>query len=135
MSHHGDYAAGATVVFDFTTAVNGLPTALAGTPALSIYKNSVTQSTAGITLTASYDSVTGFNHVVIDTSADGTFYAAGNHFTVMISTGTVGGVSVVGSVVGSFTLGVAQTANVTQISGAAVSTSTGSSIGSVTVES
>lgn len=102
----GDRAAGATLWFDFTTALNGVPTVLTGTPALSVYKNSVTQSTAGITLTASYDSVVGLNHVVIDTSADGTFYAAGNSFSVVITTGTVGGESVVGHVEGYFTLAV-----------------------------
>ena len=47
----------------------------AGTPALSVYKNSTTESTSGITLAVDYDSRTGMHHVVIDTSSDGTFYA------------------------------------------------------------
>src|SRR5690606_14803950 len=66
--------------------------------------NSNTESTSGITLTASADSRTGANRVVIDTSSDGSFYSAGSDFTVMITTGTVDGNSVVGYVVGRFTL-------------------------------
>jgi hypothetical protein len=45
------------------------------------------------------------HHVVVDTSADGTFYAAGNYFSVVVAAGTVGGKSAVGYVVGSFSLG------------------------------
>lgn len=106
MSYQGDYAPAATVVFNFNTVsfADGSPITLAGTPALSVYKNSTTESTSGITLTVDYDSRTGMHHVVIDTSADGTFYAAGNDFDVIITTGTVGGTSVVGRKVGSFSL-------------------------------
>jgi hypothetical protein len=44
------------------------------------------------------------NHVAIDTSADGTFYAVGSFFDVVVTTGTVDSVSAVGVVVGRFTL-------------------------------
>lgn len=107
MSYKGDYAAGDTVHFKFTTRrfSSGAPYQLAGTPSLQVYKsNSTTQSTAGITLTVDFDSVTGQNHVAIDTSADGTFYADGNQFDVCVAAGTVDSVSVVGEVVGRFTL-------------------------------
>ena len=99
-------AAGSTVYIKFTTrTTTGAPTTLAGTPAISVYKNaSTTESTAGVTLTVDFDARTGLNHVSIDTSADGTFYANGNSFQVVITTGTVGGVSVVGEVVGNFDL-------------------------------
>lgn len=104
----GDYFAGDTIYFKFTTVdktTPGAPIVLTGTPAISVYKNgSTTQSTAGVALTASFDSVTGMNHVEIDTSADGTFYAAGGDFDVVITTGTIDGVSAVGYVVGRFTL-------------------------------
>lgn len=101
----GDFAAGGTVLLRFTTkAVTDVPTTLAGTPAVSVYKNSTTQSTAGVTLTVDYDSVTGLNHVLIDTSADGTFYSAGSDFTVVVTTGTVNSVSYVGTVVGAFSI-------------------------------
>lgn len=103
----GDFAAGDTIDFMFTTfrPSTGAPFTLGGTPAVSVYKdNSTTQSTAGITLTASFDSVTGLNHVRITTSSDGTFYADGSAFECVITTGTVDGVSVVGSCIGRFTL-------------------------------
>ena len=107
MKHLGDYDAGGTLHSKFTTyrPSTGAPFTLAGTPALSVYKDgSVTQSTAGITLTTDFDGLAGLHHVAIDTSADGTFYSAGSHFEIVITTGTVDSVSVVGSCVASFSL-------------------------------
>lgn len=107
MSALGDFAVSTVVYGKFTTyrPSTGAAYTLAGTPALSVYKdNSTTQSTTGVTLTADFDTVTGLNHFAIDTSADGTFYSAGSNFDVVITTGTVDSVSVVGTVVGSFTL-------------------------------
>lgn len=101
----GDYRPGDTLDFGFTTSVNGVPTQLAGTPALRVYKaNSTTEASAGITLDVDFDSRTGLNHVRIDTSADGTFYATATDFYVVISAGTVSGSPVVGSVVAHFSL-------------------------------
>lgn len=107
MKHLGDYDAGGTLFSKFTTyrPSTGAPFTLGGTPALSVYKDgSTTQSTAGITLTADFDGVAGLHHVAVDTSADGTFYSAGSHFEIVITTGTVDSVSVVGSCVASFSL-------------------------------
>lgn len=107
MSYLGDFAAGDTIDFKFTTRrfSTGAPFALGGTPAISVYKsNSTTQSTSGITLTVDFDTVTGLNHVRIDTTSDGTFYADGSQFDVIITTGTVDSISVVGQIVGRFTL-------------------------------
>lgn len=107
MKHLGDYDAGGTLFSKFTTfrPSTGAPFTLAGTPALSVYKDgSVTQSTAGITLTVDFDGLTGLHHLAIDTSADGTFYSAGSHFEAVITTGTVDSVSVVGSCVASFSI-------------------------------
>lgn len=105
--HLGDFDTSTVIYGKFTTfrPSTGAAFTLGGTPALSVYKdNSTTQSTTGVTLTADFDTVTGLNHFAIDTSADGTFYAAGSFFDIVITTGTVDSVSVVGSVVGSFTL-------------------------------
>lgn len=102
----GDYAAGGIIDFKFTTfrPSSGATFTFAGSPVISVYKdNSATQSTAGVTLTADFDSVTGLNHVRIDTSSDA-FYANGSSFECVITTGTVDTVSVVGSCVGRFTL-------------------------------
>jgi hypothetical protein len=102
-----DILAGGTFHVHFTTfrPSTGAPHTLAGTPAVSVYKDgSNTQSTAGVTLTADFDSVTGLNLVAVDTSADGTFYSAGSSFSLVVTTGTVDSVSAVGMVVGSFSI-------------------------------
>lgn len=105
MKYVGDFTPAKTVLVRFNThEADGTPITLAGTPAVSVYKNSTTQSTAGVTLTVDYDSLTGLHHVAIDTSADGTFYAAGNDFDVVLTAGTVDAISVVGTTVGSFSL-------------------------------
>ena len=102
----GDIALGATIDFKFTSRAfaSGAPTTLAGTPVISAYPdNSTTQLTAGITLSVDFDSVTGLNNVrVVATSGNG--YAAASNYQLVITTGTVGGVSVVGEVVGQFSI-------------------------------
>src|ERR1035441_8210827 len=106
MSYKGDYRAGDIIDLKFQTLnVSAVPTTLAGTPAISVYKsNSTTESTTGITLSVDFDSRTGLNHVHITTASDGTFYAEGTDFDVVITAGTVNSVSVVGQVVASFSL-------------------------------
>lgn len=90
----------------FTTKAfsTGVPTTLAGTPVLSIYEeNNLTQITAGVSVTVDYDSVTGLNQAtIVATAANG--YEAGKSYDLVITTGTVDGVSVVGEVVYSFTI-------------------------------
>lgn len=104
MTYLGNFADDQTVDFKFTTVTTtGAPTTLAGTPAISVYKNNdTTQTTTGVTLTVDFDSVTGLNHVRIATTD--AFYALGTDYQVVITTGTVGGTSVVGYVVGLFSL-------------------------------
>jgi hypothetical protein len=107
MSYLGDIALSQILYTKFTTvaAATGAPTTLSGSPAISVYKDDgTTESTAGITLTVDHDSRTGMNQVKIDTSADGTFYAAGHDFQIVITTGTVGGTSAVGYVIGEFSI-------------------------------
>lgn len=106
MKYLGDYAEDyATLNFKFSThKADGTPIALAGTPEISVYKaNGTTQSTAGVTLTTDFDSVTGLNNVLIDLSADA-FYAVANDYQVVITTGTVDSVSVVGTVLAHFSI-------------------------------
>jgi hypothetical protein len=106
MQYLGDYAEDyATLNFKFSThKADGTPATLSGTPAISVYKaNGTTQSTAGITLTADFDSVTGLNNVLIDLSDDA-FYAVANDYQVVITTGTVNSVSVVGTVLAHFSI-------------------------------
>jgi hypothetical protein len=102
----GDFRPGQTIRKFFNTRkADGTPITLAGTPVISIYKDGgTTESTAGVTRTVDFDGRTGLHLVVIDTSADGTFYAAGSDFELVITTGTVDGVSVVGTSLGKFSL-------------------------------
>jgi hypothetical protein len=98
-----DFAPASVIDFKFSTTLDGVPTTLAGTPAISIYKdNSTTQTTTGVTLSVDFDGITGLHNVRIDT-ADA-FYASGSSFQVIVTTGTVGGGSIVGHVVNEFTL-------------------------------
>lgn len=101
-----DYALGTTFDLKFTTRsfTTGAPTTLSGVPVISAYPdNSTTELTAGITLTVDFDTRTGMNNVrVVATSGNG--YASGSNYALVITTGTVGGVSVVGEVIGEFSL-------------------------------
>lgn len=104
MSYQGNITLGDTIDIKFTTVnASGVPTTLAGTPAISAYPdNSTTQLTAGITLSVDFDAVTGLHNCrVVATGGNG--YAAGN-YALVITTGTVGGSSVVGYVIGSFSI-------------------------------
>ena len=101
-----DYTVGDTIYFKFTTRAfaTGIPTTLAGSPVLSVYEDaSVTQITAGVSITADLDSVAGLNLATI-VATGGNGFETGKHYAVVITTGTVSAVSVVGEVIGQFTL-------------------------------
>lgn len=104
--YHGDIRLGDTFDLKFTSRAfaTGAPTQLAGSPVVSAYPgNSTSQLTAGITLSVDLDSVTGLNNVrVAATSGNG--YATATDYALVITTGTVGGVSVVGEVIGHFSI-------------------------------
>lgn len=106
MNYIGDIRLGDTFDVKFTsrTFSTGAPGTLSGTPVISAYpSNSTTQLTAGITLTVDFDAVTGLNNVrVVASSGNG--YATATNYSLVITTGTVGGVSVVGEVIGTFSI-------------------------------
>lgn len=89
----GDFRTGKTVRGLFNTnAVAGESITRATDGTISVYKNGgTTQSTAGVTGTEDFDSLTGVHLVTIDTSADGTFYSAGADFHVVLSAATIDG--------------------------------------------
>ena len=101
-----DITLGDTFYHFFTTRAfaTGIPTQLAGTPVLSVLEeNNATPITAGVSVSVDRATVTGLNQAtIVATSGNG--YAAGMSYAIYISTGTVGGVSVVGEVVGEFTI-------------------------------
>jgi len=101
---NGDRQLEDTIYLPFTTAVNGVPTVLAGTPAIDIYEDiTATPIITGESLTVDLNSVVGFNMITVTATA-GTGFEAGKTYTAIIETGTVGGKSVVGTVVAEFTL-------------------------------
>lgn len=108
MSYRGDIRVGGIIYFHFTTRQfsTGAPLTSASL-AISAYKNdSTAQSTSGITTTFSsgFDNVAGLVSVKVDTSSDGTFYAAGSDISLVVTGGTVDSVSIVGEVIGAFSI-------------------------------
>jgi hypothetical protein len=101
----GDITLGDTLDHKFTSVdTSGLPTALVGGVISAYVDNSATEITAGVTLTASFDGRTGLNHVrVVASSGNG--FATGTNVQLIITTGTVSGASVVGYVIGLFSIG------------------------------
>lgn len=96
-----DYAIGTTFSFKFTTKKNGVATSLSGGTVVAYVGNSTTEITAGITLTADFDGVTGLNDVtVVATSGNG--YTASD-VTFVLTAGTLGGTAVYPATVGEFT--------------------------------
>lgn len=106
MSYHGDIRLGDTIDVKFTTRrfSTGAPFTLAGTPVISAYVgNGTTEITAGITLTVDFDARTGLNNVrVVASSGNG--FATATNVQLVITAGTVDSVSVVGEVVGEFSI-------------------------------
>ena len=101
-----DYALGTTIYLFFTTRAfsTGVPTTLSGSPVLSVLEeNNATPITSGVSISVDRASVTGLNQATI-VATGGNGFEAGKEYALYISTGTVGGVSVVGEVVGGFTI-------------------------------
>lgn len=90
----------------FTTRgfADGVPATLSGSPVLSVLEeNNATPITAGVSVSVDRASVVGLNEAtIVATAANG--YESGKSYAIYISTGTVGGTSVVGEVVGHFTI-------------------------------
>lgn len=125
---------GDTFYFKFTTRAysSGQPTQLLGSPVVDIYEeNNLTQITGAETLTVDYDGITGLNDLAI-VCTTGNGFEVGKYYNAVITTGTVGGTSVAGEVVGPcFRIVPAEDAgagirdvNITHISDVANSTTT-----------
>lgn len=98
---------GETIYLPFNTVDStGAPITLAGSPTIAVYRDEAdTQFTTGATLTvdklSTNDAQTGA-HFVACVTADQSVYIPGHDYKVVLTAGTVGGVSKVGLVVGSF---------------------------------
>ncbi len=107
-----DRTVGDTFYVAFTTRAfaTGIPTTLGGTPVISAYEDGgTTQITAGVSIGADHDSVTGLNMITV-VATGGNGFESGKDYNLVITTGTVSGVSVVGEVVGQFSLGLSAAA-------------------------
>ena len=91
----GDFVEDATVHFQWDTFdSSGASITRATNGTISVYKdNGVTQSTAGITDTEDFDTLTGIHACTIDTSADA-FYTTGSNYSVVLSAATIDGQTV-----------------------------------------
>ena len=96
MMYLGNYAVGATIDFLWSSNDGSGASITRGTNGtISVYKgNGTTQSTAGVTDDEDFDSLTGIHHVRITTGSDGSFYAGGNDFAVVLSGATIDGKAV-----------------------------------------
>lgn len=102
-----DITLGPTFYQYFTTRAfaTGIPGTLGGSPVISAYEdNNDTQITAGVSLSVDFDSVTGLNLITV-VAISGNGFENGKSYALVITTGTVDSVSVVGEVVGEFTIG------------------------------
>lgn len=105
MMYLGDFNPGDTVRFMWNTNdSNGASITRSTNGTISVYQNgNTTQSTTGVTDTEDFDGLTGVHFAAIDTSADGTFYAAGRDFAVVLSAATIDS-RVVNAVIAHFSI-------------------------------
>lgn len=112
MKYLGDFAEGTTIRFMFnTTDTDAAPIDIAS-GAVAVYKDSdTTPNTADVSLTVGFNGITGLHLVEITPTVDsdgipieGNFYTAGSEYTVILSAGTVDSVSVVGMMLGCFSV-------------------------------
>lgn len=103
MSYRGDIAIGSTIDWKFTSIDAGIPTSVSGAFVAAYPDNSTTEVTAGITFTGDFDSRVGLNNIRVAATL-GNGYAAGSNYDVVMISGTVGGKSLVGYILGSFSI-------------------------------
>lgn len=103
MSYHGDFLANSTFDIKFTTIDAGIPTMITGGAVIVAYQdNSTTETMSGLVFTANFDGITGLNNIRV--TATGSAYPAGSNYSLIIATGTIGGKSASGYVIGSFSI-------------------------------
>lgn len=101
-----DYHIGETIYIMFTTRAfaTGAPTVLSNSPVVSAYEqDSLIEITTGVTLGVDHDGVVGLNLITIVATGANNFEAL-KDYNLVITTGEVASVSVIGEVVGSFSL-------------------------------
>jgi len=100
----GDYATGSTLyTYFYTHKADGTPVTFAAGQ-VYVYKDDSTSTevNTGVTLSIDHDSITGYNVVKIVLSD--AFYASGHDYAIVVTSGTVDGVSVIGYVIATFSI-------------------------------
>ena len=94
----GDYNLSTTFHHRFTTVnASGVPTTLGNTPSAEYYVDGGTTAfTAGLTLTADFNSKTGLNSLAVICTSSATGLTSGVNVSVQVAAGTVSAVSLVG---------------------------------------
>jgi len=88
----GDFVAGSIIRKKFNTfSQSSAPTTPSVAMTFAVYKNSTTETTDGVTVSADYDGKTGLHMVSVDTSSNAVFYAVGEDYDVVFTAGTVDG--------------------------------------------
>lgn len=83
----GDFDFGSTVFFTFTTVTSSGGVTAFSSGGVTVYRQAVTgESASGLTLTSTFDTRTGLNHVQIDMSTAG-FYSSAGDFMAIVSSG------------------------------------------------
>mgnify|MGYP001600513169 CR=1 FL=1 len=113
MGSLGDFAAGCTLYYIFTTTdTSGRPTALAGNPSpfLVAYRDAFPVpsppdcTVTGLVLALNCNGLTGVNGWSVNTNLDSSFFACGRQYQVLLRGGCVDSICVSGYVVGRFSL-------------------------------
>ena len=102
----GDYQQDSTsLAYKFTTRnTTGQPSALTWSTGIGIYKGGdTTPSTAGLTVTTTFDSIVGLNHIGLDLSAHA-FYEVGQDYACILTSGTVNSVDISGETLFNFSI-------------------------------
>lgn len=121
----GDYTDANQIIYVYfnTVGTDGVAETLTS-GALEIYEDgSATQITTAETLTASFDSIVGYNQVAVDLNDAG--FEPGKVYTVMLTAGTVDAVSVVGRIVGVFSVERTPKVNAVQFAGQTITAAAG----------
>lgn len=120
--YYGDFEPGSVIRIKFNTLNQALiPTTPSVSPTFAVYKNSFAEHVADITVTVDYDGRAGFHLVTVDTSANATFFTAGEDYDVIFTAGTVDGKDLTRVKLKSFSIeNRNRKANATQLGGQAV---------------
>jgi hypothetical protein len=121
----GDFDLGQTARIFINTFAGNVPATPTVNPTVAVYSDNTNETTNGVTQpSVDYDGKAGMHLLVIDFSADPTFYVAGKDYHIVFTAGTVDGVDLTRTVYGRFSIRNRNAqANVVRIAGQTVTAS------------